>query len=79
MGLFDNGGRNCDHLAVIACERLDPVGTAAYGHIVALLLLVSGGVALMVVLWIIVWRLQRSSRMHPPGRRGRNPNYGRFG
>jgi len=58
---------------------LDRVGAATYGHIVALLLLVSGGVALMVIVWTVVWRLQRSSRIHPPGPRRRGGNYGRPG
>ena len=56
---------------------VDRVGAAAYGHIVALLLLVSGGVALMVIVWTVVWRLQRSSRMHP--RSPRRPTGGNAG
>jgi hypothetical protein len=32
---------------------VDRVGAAAYGRIVALLLLVSGGVAIMVVVWTV--------------------------
>ena len=58
---------------------VDRVGAAAYGRIVALLLLVSGGVAMMVVVWTVVWRLQRSSRTQPPGPHRRGGNHGRLG
>jgi hypothetical protein len=59
--------------------HLDRVGSAAYVQNVALLLLVSGGVALMVIVWTVVWRLQRSSRISPQGRGHSSGSYESFG
>jgi hypothetical protein len=57
----------------------DRVGATAYGRIMALLLLVSGGVAMMVVVWTVVWRLQRPSQTQSPGPQRRSGSSGRPG